>query len=350
MNAPLGRLLGVALVAQLIGGCARSDFRPEDYVLAGDWAIAVTTSLPAGMVGVPYTHQLAATGGSGHHTWSLTTPVTGFSLSPEGVLSGTPTGAGTVLFAVEVTDSEIPESSGRAVLPMVVSGGSGITILQASPVGSSIYFDVVLRFDALPAEGSTVVVGLTTTDPSVHASAISDDQGGTYELAKASARAIFADSENYITDSHIFFRANIPAPAAAYTITIANSEFGTAQALEVAGLDAATPEDVATAATGTTGASSVTVVAASALSQANELAVSVMGISHATSPESYAIWTSSPSWVVDGTMSLLTSDAAAHFGFAHQVTSSTTAPAITWDYRSNVYDQGEALLVTFKGS
>ena len=39
-----------------------------------------TTTLPAATVNVAYSQQLAASGGSGTYNWTLTTPVTGFSL------------------------------------------------------------------------------------------------------------------------------------------------------------------------------------------------------------------------------------------------------------------------------
>lgn len=65
-----------------------------------------TTSLPSGQVGVPYSQQLAATGGDGGYAWtriSGTLP-TGLSLSTGGLLSGTPTGSGTANFTVQADD------------------------------------------------------------------------------------------------------------------------------------------------------------------------------------------------------------------------------------------------------
>lgn len=51
-----------------------------------------TTSLPAYTVGVPYSFQLVATGGSGHYSWKIdsgTLPA-GLTLSITGLISGTP--------------------------------------------------------------------------------------------------------------------------------------------------------------------------------------------------------------------------------------------------------------------
>jgi hypothetical protein len=66
-----------------------------------------TTTLPAGTVGQPYNQTLQATGGLGTLTWTLSggslPPM--LSLSPSGVISGTPTTAGTSNFTVTVRDT-----------------------------------------------------------------------------------------------------------------------------------------------------------------------------------------------------------------------------------------------------
>ncbi len=66
-----------------------------------------TTTLPDGIVGQPYNQTLQATGGTGALKWSLSggsLPAM-LSLSPAGVISGTPTNAGNSNFTVQVTDS-----------------------------------------------------------------------------------------------------------------------------------------------------------------------------------------------------------------------------------------------------
>ena len=67
----------------------------------------MTTTLPNGTVGTPYSETLAASGGTGTLAWSLdlgSLPAN-LSLSSAGVISGTPTGTGTANFTVKVTDS-----------------------------------------------------------------------------------------------------------------------------------------------------------------------------------------------------------------------------------------------------
>lgn len=72
------------------------------------------TTLPAGTVGVPYSHNLPAQGGTPPYTWSLITSnelPPGFTLdttAPDynNVLTGTPTQAGTFSFPMQVSDSQ----------------------------------------------------------------------------------------------------------------------------------------------------------------------------------------------------------------------------------------------------
>jgi hypothetical protein len=86
-----------------------------------------TTSLPGGIVGQAYNQTLHATGGIGALTWSLSggsLPAM-LSLSPAGVISGTPTAAGNKDFTVMVTDSL--NQSATKNLSIAVSAALAIT-------------------------------------------------------------------------------------------------------------------------------------------------------------------------------------------------------------------------------
>lgn len=63
-------------------------------------------TLPAAQVGVAYSHQLTAVGGSGSYYFQLTggTLPAGLSLSSTGLISGTPTTAATSSFQISLTD------------------------------------------------------------------------------------------------------------------------------------------------------------------------------------------------------------------------------------------------------
>ncbi len=69
-----------------------------------------TPYLPNGNIGVLYSAQLAAIGGTAPYTWSLapTSPglPAGLNISPDGKITGTPTGPTAIYdFTVRITDS-----------------------------------------------------------------------------------------------------------------------------------------------------------------------------------------------------------------------------------------------------
>jgi len=79
-------------------------------ILAG-FTITTPSPLPSGTVGTAYSQTLASTGGVGPYTWVRVggTYPPGISVNgPTGVLSGTPTTAGTYSFTIRVTDSTTP--------------------------------------------------------------------------------------------------------------------------------------------------------------------------------------------------------------------------------------------------
>jgi hypothetical protein len=65
---------------------------------------AAPPTLPPAVVGMPYTQQLSAVGNQTMLSWSTQSALDGLTLSPSGVLSGTPSAAGTFPLQVKVTD------------------------------------------------------------------------------------------------------------------------------------------------------------------------------------------------------------------------------------------------------
>lgn len=88
---------------------------------AGSASLTITSGpAPNGAVGVFYTYNLTATGGTTPYTWSFSvgglTACPGLSLTTVanvGVISGTPSAAGTCAFTEEVTDSATPTPATR---------------------------------------------------------------------------------------------------------------------------------------------------------------------------------------------------------------------------------------------
>lgn len=92
--------------------------------------VTVTTSspLPAATQGVPYSTTLAATNGVPPYTWSATGLGLGLSLTPAtGVISGTPSGTGTLNLSVTATDS-LGAPSAPTSLSLTVSSSQSFAI------------------------------------------------------------------------------------------------------------------------------------------------------------------------------------------------------------------------------
>ena len=82
---------------------------------------------PAGWTNTVYTNTLTVSGGTGPYAWSVSSGSlpAGISLSPSGVLSGTPTATGTLSFTVKVTDAN--GQSATQATSITISAGVSTT-------------------------------------------------------------------------------------------------------------------------------------------------------------------------------------------------------------------------------
>jgi len=118
-----------------------------------------TTQVPSGAAGNAYSTNLAATGGTGAYTWSITSGALprGLTLAAStGVISGTPVASGTSSFTIRVTDSGNPAQTASAVesiaVAAVASAGNALTITTSSlPSG----WDGTAYAQVLQASGGT---------------------------------------------------------------------------------------------------------------------------------------------------------------------------------------------------
>jgi hypothetical protein len=115
-----------------------SAYRCTDAV--GPAPVVVSTpSLPVGTTGTAYSQTLAATGGTGNFTWTVTSGAvpTGLSLSSGGLLSGTPTVTGSFTFEATATDTASSSAAKsftvNVAAPVVVSTSS----LPSATTGSA---------------------------------------------------------------------------------------------------------------------------------------------------------------------------------------------------------------------
>jgi large repetitive protein len=90
-----------------------------------------TASLPDGNVGTAYSQTLSASGGVVPYTWSLSSGSlpAGLSLSSAGVISGTPTTAGTSNFTVRVIDNASPShNTTTKALSITIANSTTVTL------------------------------------------------------------------------------------------------------------------------------------------------------------------------------------------------------------------------------
>lgn len=122
-----------------------------------------TTSLPFGVTNVPYSQQLAASGGqpfsSGYYSWSINSGQLppGLGLATNGIISGTPTVLGTSNFTVRVTDSlsaTATQSLALAIMPLLTGVGFSVT---PSAVSNSYEGTLMLSVTGLTAGESVTV-------------------------------------------------------------------------------------------------------------------------------------------------------------------------------------------------
>ena len=127
-------LLGVILLSFMTGcGSFNTTF---NFFGGNTQQISITTTtLSAATVGIPYSQSLSASGATSPYTWTLSsgTLPDGLSLSPPGVISGTPTNSSiTSTFTVQVSDSSTTPNTATRVLTIQVASTGSILITSTT--------------------------------------------------------------------------------------------------------------------------------------------------------------------------------------------------------------------------
>ena len=194
--------------------------------------LAITsTTLPADRVGIAYSQALTASGGTPPYTWSLSgTSVlpAGLSLSPEGVISGTPTTAGTTNFTLQVTDSASQATGGAfsiTIEPLIASTGT-LTLTPASiAVGQVTVATVQITAPAgSPAPTGAVQFqsnGVNLGAPVTLASGTASLSTGAFSATgNFEITASYSGDSNYLTETYpaaILAVTSVPMPAIGIT-------------------------------------------------------------------------------------------------------------------------------------
>ncbi len=105
-------------------------------ITIGTASVALTAggNPPAGVVNTPYQSALQASGGTAPYTWTVTsgTLPAGLTLSSGGILSGTPTMAGTSTFTAQVQDAAGSRATATFTVP-VTAAQTPVRITLSSP-------------------------------------------------------------------------------------------------------------------------------------------------------------------------------------------------------------------------
>jgi hypothetical protein len=155
----------------------------------------ITALLGPGTVGAAYSQTLAATGGTTPYSWSVSTgPLpTGLSLSAAGVITGTPTTAGTFDFTVKVTDSSSPVQSASEPLSIQVTAATG-----PPPITIQTITEPIQTTDSL-GSGSTLI-SATVIQPIMETIQTTDSLGSGSTLISATVIQPISEMVN-VTDT-----------------------------------------------------------------------------------------------------------------------------------------------------
>src|SRR5260370_40662643 len=97
-----------SFTVEVTDSASKAAQQPLSIAISASSPVITTSSLPAGQMGATYQATLSASGGTTPYSWSLVSGSLpgGLSLnSSSGVISGTPSAAGTSSFTAKVTDA-----------------------------------------------------------------------------------------------------------------------------------------------------------------------------------------------------------------------------------------------------
>lgn len=171
LNASTGLLSGTPTTAgsypftvRIVDASNQSDTRAATVVIVASPTLTFPPP-PSGQIGVPYSDQLTVSGGTAPYVWSISAGSLppGLTLnSSTGLLSGTPTTAGSYPFTVRIVDANGQSDTRAATLvvgvgPVVMTKTADTT---AAAPGSVIHYTITVQ-----NTGTSAFNGVSFTDP-----------------------------------------------------------------------------------------------------------------------------------------------------------------------------------------
>jgi hypothetical protein len=185
----------------------------SDFALLLSIQTAGGTTLPAAVVGTPYSTTLQAVGGTAPVTWTLVSGSLpdGLTLVPGGTISGTPTGSGTFTFTIQVADSTpVNPQTASQTFQLSVAGRKTTTSVSLAPASvlanqSSTATVTVTDTEstgaaAVPA-GTVTVGGAGVTGGACNLSQSAANQSTCTTSVSAAAAGSYAVSASYPADA-----------------------------------------------------------------------------------------------------------------------------------------------------
>jgi len=270
-SADVGFTLRVSVTASNSSG-SNTAITAQTAVVVG--TVSITTgSLPNGAQEIAYSAKLAAAGGSPPYVWSIAsgTLPAGLTLAAStGVISGTPTVAGTSNFSVQVKDAS-SQTATKALSITIISGmGGGIALVQSNAAEGTGVTSLSVPFGSNNTVGNLIiaVVRMSTSSQTV---AVSDRTGNVF--ADAVAQTQTTDGHQI----HIFYAKNILSGANTVTASFSGTNNHPWLAIyEYSGLSTTNPLDQTAKAQGS--GTAVSTAATPTTSSANELVFAAAGL------------------------------------------------------------------------
>ena len=146
---------------------------------------------PAAVLGSAYSDTLTATGGTTPYTWSVNAGglPPGITLTSAGVLSGTPTAAGSYPFSVNVIDKNGGIATAPITLVVGASQAGAVSIVQSADVATTTPGSTVRYTIKVSNTGPVTLTAATFTDP---LSGILDDASYNRDASATAGTVSFA--------------------------------------------------------------------------------------------------------------------------------------------------------------